>query len=214
MVFVLDDNDPGFPNPKLADEDGLLAIGGKLTPEWLLIAYNYGIFPWFDYRKSDILWYCPHERFVIFPSEIHISHSMRQMISRNTYEVTYNTAFSDVIKNCGTAQGRNEQEGAWLGPNIIKAYTKLHEMGYAKSVEVWKDGELVGGLYGIDTGKGFIGESMFSLAQSASKYALIDLALNMQISGYRLIDCQLETPHLRSMGGRFISYEEYIKYLR
>lgn len=214
MVFVLDDNDPGFPNPKLADEDGLLAIGGKLTPEWLLIAYNYGIFPWFDYRKSDILWYCPHERFVIFPNEIHISHSMRQMISRNTYEVTYNTAFSDVIKNCGTAQERNEQEGAWLGPNIIKAYTKLHEMGYAKSVEVWKDGELVGGLYGIDTGKGFIGESMFSLAPSASKYALIDLALNMQLLGYRMIDCQLETPHLRSMGGRFISYEEYIKYLR
>lgn len=212
MIFALDKNRVGFPNPRLGEEDGLLAVGGALTVEWLLTAYSYGIFPWFAFRERQIQWWCPMQRFVIFPKEIHISHSMRQLLNKGTYTVTLNKAFDQVIRGCGKAQQRDTMEGAWLGDDIIRAYTEMHLHHFAASVEVWQDDTLVGGLYGINIGRNFFGESMFSLAPSASKVALIFLAGIMEQSG-GIIDCQFETPHLKSMGGRYIDYDEYMSYL-
>ena len=209
MVFQLDKDDIWFPPPELAEESGLLAVGGDLSLERLLLAYSHGIFPWFAFRDSkEPRWYCPHERFVIFPNEIHVSHSMRTLLRKETFNVTFNQNFSGVIENCSKL--RIDEDGAWLGPDIIKAFTQLHNLGVASSVEVWQGGSLVGGLYGVNVGKVFCGESMFSLVPSASKVALISLARHMSENGGTMIDCQLETPHLRSMGGRYISYEEYM----
>lgn len=153
------------------------------------------------------------KRFVIFPDEIHVSHSMRTLMNKDRYSVGINEAFDQVIMECAKSNHRNEEDGAWLGMDIIQAYTNLHEQGFAASVEVWdkETDELVGGLYGVTIGKVFIGESMFSKVPSASKLALIFLARFMKEHGGRMIDCQLETAHLKSMGGRYISYEEYMK---
>jgi leucyl/phenylalanyl-tRNA--protein transferase len=209
-VFQLD-KDLWFPDPHLGEEDGLVAIGGDLSVDRLLLAYSNGFFPWFSFKHQDEpLWYCPLQRFVIFPSEVHISHSMQQFIKKGSLKATINKDFEGVIRNCATAQNRNEEEGAWLGPNIINAYTELHRQGFAASVEIWDDDRLVGGLYGVNLGRAFFGESMFSLVPNASKQALIYLAHMFEALGGKLIDCQFETPHLRSMGGRFIPYEEYI----
>ena len=213
-VYQLDDK-LWFPDPHLGEDDGLVAIGGDLSIDRLLLAYSNGFFPWFSYKdQEEPLWFCPLERFVIFPSEIHISHSMQQLINQQRYRVTMNEDFEGVIQGCATAQNRNQEEGAWLGPDIMKAYTGLHQQGFAASVEVWDGDRLVGGLYGVNLGKSFFGESMFSLVPNASKLALIHLARMLEILGGELIDCQLETPHLRSMGGRFITYEEYIRIIR
>lgn len=211
MVFRLDDS-ISFPDPRLAESDGLLAVGGDLSVDRLLLAYSHGIFPWYSFRDSDdIYWYCPHERFVIFPDEIHVSHSMRTLMRKQIYEVTFNNDFSGVINACSRL--RFDETGAWLGPDMIEAYTRLHEQNFAASVEVWQGNELVGGLYGVNLGRCFFGESMFSLVPNGSKLALIALARLFSQHGGLLIDCQLETPHLRSMGGRFISYDEYMKIL-
>lgn len=202
----------GFPDPRLGEEDGLLAIGGDLSIDRLLLAYSNGIFPWYSFRDSDILWFCPMRRFVIFPNEIHVSHSMRNLMNKGLYDVTFNNDFPAVIEQCGKL--RYDQEGAWLGEDMTKAYTALYDQGFAKSVEVWdEEGRLAGGLYGVTLGKCFFGESMFSLVPSASKLALIALAELMKDHGGVMIDCQLETPHLKSMGGRSIPYEEYMKYV-
>ena len=210
-VFQLD-NELWFPDPHQGEEDGLIAVGGDLSVDRLLLAYSYGFFPWFSFRDNEEpLWFCPMQRFVIFPSEIHISHSMQQLISKHELKPTINKDFDGVIRGCATAQNRNKEEGAWLGPDIIKAYTEMHRQGFAASVEVWQEERLVGGLYGVSLGKAFFGESMFSLVPNASKLALIYLARMFESYGGKLIDCQFETPHLRSMGGRFISYEEYMK---
>lgn len=211
MVFQLDDK-LAFPDPRNGEPDGLLAVGGDLGIDRLLLAYSYGIFPWYDFRKPPILWYCPMQRFVIFPNEIHISHSMRTLLRKHQYRVTVNACFDRVISAC--SEMRINEEGAWLGDDMIKAYTELHEQGFCASVEVW-DGEpmesnLVGGLYGVDLGTVFIGESMFSRVPSASKIALIHLARLMEVNGGQLIDCQLRTPHLESMGGRYIPYQQYL----
>lgn len=210
MVFRLDD-ELWFPDPHLADEDGCLAVGGDLSVDRLLLAYQHGIFPWYAFRYDEPIWYCPQKRFVIFPNEIHVSHSMRTLIRKNEYEVTFNEDFEGVISNCG--QLRIDDEYAWLGPEITEAYTELNRQGFAFSVEVWQKSvhKLVGGLYGVNIGNAFFGESMFSLVPSASKLALIHLAHTMQECGGSLIDCQFETPHLKSMGGRFIDYDEYMK---
>ena len=218
MIVRLDDK-LWFPDPRYGEEDGLVAVGGDLSVDRLLLAYSYGFFPWFSFRNSEEpYWYCPLQRFVIFPKEIHISHSMRQLINQNRYMVSINKDFDGVIRGCATAQNRDTEEGAWLGPDIIKAYTELHRQGLAASVEVWEqqaDGHrLVGGLYGVNMGKAFMGESMFSLVPNASKLALIHLARLFESLGGLMIDCQLETPHLRSMGGRYIPYEEYLAILR
>lgn len=229
MIVQLND-ELWFPDPRHGDDDGLFAIGGDLSIDRLLLAYNHGIFPWFAFRKEDyhgwpedffdsdgnpmIQWWCPMKRFVIFPKEIHISHSMRQLIKRGVYHVTFNKAFSEVISNCSKL--RIDECGAWLGPDIIEVYTKLNEMKVAASVEVWdKDEKLVGGLYGVILGNGFYGESMFSLVPSASKLALITLAQALDIDGKQyIIDCQFETPHLKTMGGRYITYDEYMSIIQ
>ena len=209
MIYQLDD-DLWFPDPRLADEDGCLAVGGDLSIDRLLLAYQHGIFPWFSFRDNEEpVWYCPHERFVIFPDEIHISHSMRTLLNKKKYTFTLNEDFEGVIHNCSKL--RYEEEGAWLGEDIIKAYTELHRQGFADSVEVWEEERLVGGLYGVNIGSAFFGESMFSLVPSGSKLALIHLAKTMQELNGSIIDCQLKTAHLESMGGRYISYDEYMK---
>lgn len=209
MVFQLDD-EIVFPDPHDGEADGLLAVGGDLSVSRLLLAYSYGIFPWYSFRDSEeIQWWCPMRRFVIFPKEIHVSHSMRTLINKHRYRLSIDEDFDGVIRNCG--QLRHNQRGAWLGEDMTKAYTQLHRQGYAHSVEVWEEERLVGGLYGVNIGSGFFGESMFSLVPSASKLALIHLARFMESSvSDGLIDCQFETPHLKSMGGRYISYEEYL----
>lgn len=236
MIFRLDKR-LWFPDPHNGEEDGLIALGGDLSVDRLLLAYSHGIFPWYGYRENEeILWWCPLRRFVIFPEEIHVSHSMRQLMNKGKYWVTFDQAFDAVMDNCGKAQQRDEQPGAWLGDDIKKAYSALNKQRLAFSVEVWRsvDSEeelnkenvfdlfpdtdmsqtalLVGGLYGVCLGCNFIGESMFSLEPNTSKLALISLADIMKGTG-GIIDCQLETSHLKSMGGRYISYEEYMEIL-
>lgn len=216
MIFQIDDtaDEIYFPDPHLGEPDGCFAVGGDLSIDRLLLAYSNGIFPWYSFRdQEEPLWFCPMKRFVIFPDEIHVSHSMRTLMNKDRYSVGINEAFDQVIMECAKSNHRNEEDGAWLGMDIIQAYTNLHEQGFAASVEVWdkETDELVGGLYGVTIGKVFIGESMFSKVPSASKLALIFLARFMNEHGGRMIDCQLETPHLKSMGGRYISYEEYMK---
>lgn len=208
MIFQLDERII-FPDPHLGDPDGLLAVGGDLSPERLLLAYSNGIFPWYSFRDCDEPeWYCPMERFVIFPREIHISHSMRSLARKRIFEVTFNKDFDGVIEACGSL--RADEEGAWLGPEMTEAYRRLHRMGHAVSEEVWREGRLVGGLYGIWLGNAFFGESMFSLDPNASKLALISFTRMFESYGGLLIDCQFETPHLRSMGGRTIPYDDYM----
>ena len=214
-----------FPDPRWGEDDGLVAIGGDLSPERLILAYSNGFFPWYAFQmEREPHWYCPLDRYVIFPDEIHISHSMRQLLrqqnqrslaeGKSRYEVTVNQDFDGVIHGCSLAQGRNEESGAWLGPDIIEAFTRLHRLGYAASVEVWSDQRLVGGLYGVTLRNAFFGESMFSLVPNASKLALIHLAKAMMRIGGRFIDCQFETPLFKSMGGRHITYDEYMKLLK
>lgn len=213
MIFQLNKSIT-FPDPHLAEDDGLFAVGGDLSVDRLLLAYSNGIFPWYSFRdQPQILWYCPMKRFVIFPDKIHISHSMRTLLNKDEYSVSINNDFDGVINNCSKL--RYDEEGAWLGKDMIKAYTELYRQGFAASVEVWdKEGKLVGGLYGVTIGPAFFGESMFSLVPSASKIALIFLAKYFQQYGGKLIDCQFETPHLKSMGGEYISYDEYMDIIR
>ena len=213
-VYQLD-NELWFPDPHQGEEDGLVAVGGDLSVDRLLLAYSNGFFPWFAYRhQQEPLWYCPLQRFVIFPNEVHVSHSMKQLIKKNDLQVTFNQDFEGVIQGCATAQNRNNNEGAWLGPEMIEAYTEMYRQGFAASVEVWHNETLVGGLYGINLGTSFFGESMFSLVPNASKLALIHLAQTLKALGGKIIDCQFETPHLKRMGGRFIPYEDYIQLLK
>ena len=201
-----------FPKPVKGNGLGFIAFGGNLSPEMLVEAYSHGVFPWFDFHEETIRWYCPYDRFVIFPAEIHVSHSTRNLFNKGVYRVTFNTAFRDVIRNC--SELRIHLPGAWLGPRMIGAYTRLHELGIARSVEVWRDGELAGGLYGVRMNGVFAGESMFSLEPGTSKLALVSLARRMQEEGGKLIDCQFHTKHLESMGGRTIPYDEYMAIIR
>ena len=225
MIIQLDDK-LWFPDPHFGEEDGCIAVGGDLSVDRLLLAYSYGIFPWYAFRYDDPVWYCPMQRFVIFPEEIHISHSMRTLMNKDKYRMSINEAFGSVINTCG--QLRINEDYAWLGPEMTEAYKELHRQGFASSVEVWEkldkpmtlhngtviSERFVGGLYGVTIGKAFFGESMCSLVPNASKLALIHLAKVMQQNGGRLIDCQLETAHLKSMGGRYIPYDEYLKIIR
>ena len=225
MVFLLDKDEIGFPDPRKGEEDGLFAVGGDLSAERLLLAYSHGIFPWYAFRAEDscpelidpatgkpyIQWWCPMQRFVILPGDIHVSHSMRPLLHKvqtGEIQVTLNADFERVIDLCGSL--REEHEGAWLGPEMKAAYIELNKRGYAVSVEVWEKEELIGGLYGVSLGHGFFGESMFSLKPSASKISLIMLAKLMKTTTVRLIDCQFATEHLKKMGGHYISYDEYM----
>lgn len=208
MIFRLDDR-LVFPDPKLAESDGLLAVGGDLSVDRLLLAYQHGIFPWYS-DDTPILWYSPHERFVLYPSQIKISKSMRQVMRSGRFAITKNKAFEQIIKACSTAP-REGQDGTWITDDMQQAYINLHQSGYAHSYEVWHEGKLAGGLYGIHAGKVFCGESMFSRVSNASKAALVFLCQQEQ---YQLIDCQMHTEHLESMGGRFISRADYLDILQ
>jgi leucyl/phenylalanyl-tRNA--protein transferase len=207
MIFRLDER-LIFPEPDLAEPDGLLAVGGDLSTQRLILAYQHGIFPWYS-DESPILWYSPHERFVLYPQELKISKSMRQVMRSGKFTITSNTCFADVIKACSVAP-REGQDGTWITDDMMDAYIALHTAGYAHSVEVWEDEVLVGGLYGIWVGDVFCGESMFSRTSNASKIALIYLC---QSGKFDLIDCQVHTDHLESMGARMISREQYIAVL-
>jgi len=208
MIFRLDRRII-FPNPSLAEEDGLLAVGGDLSTNRLLLAYQNGIFPWYN-DDTPILWYSPHERFVLFPNELKVSKSMRQVLKSDRFRVTLDQKFTDVIDACSSA-GRKGQDGTWITDDMKQAYIRLHKEGHARSVEVWKDEKLVGGLYGVQVGEVFCGESMFSKVSNASKVALISLC---NTDKYKLIDCQVYTEHLESMGARMISREEYLRILQ
>ena len=192
----------------MAEEDGLLAIGGDLSTERLLIAYSNGIFPWFS-EGEPILWYSPHERCVIYPDKIKISKSMQKILKQEVFKVTFNQAFAEVIRNCATTE-RKGQDGTWITNEMQDAYINLHKQGYAHSVEVWLENQLVGGLYGLKVNRVFCGESMFSHVSNASKVALIFLS-KMNID---LIDCQLPNDHLMSLGAEMISRELYMEILQ
>ena len=198
-----------FPNISEADEEGLLAVGGDLSTERLLLAYKSGIFPWFN-EDEVILWWSPDPRFVLFPNELKVSKSMKQFLKNCDYEVTINKDFKTVITECAKAK-REGQSGTWITNNMIDAYCKLHDLGYAKSVEVWKENELVGGLYGIDLNNGvFCGESMFAKESNASKAAFITFIKN---TDYKLIDCQVYTSHLETLGAKDISRAKFLSFL-
>jgi leucyl/phenylalanyl-tRNA--protein transferase len=199
-----------FPDVSKASEEGIVAIGGDLSMARLLLAYRSGIFPWFE-NDEPILWWSPDPRFVLFPEKLKVSKSMRQVLRNKNYTVTVNKAFANVIASCAIAK-RNGQQGTWITENMIAAFTKLHNMGYAKSVEVWHKDELVGGLYGVDLGNGiFTGESMFAKENNASKVGFITFIQN---TNYKLIDCQVYTNHLASLGAEDIPRDTFLKLLK
>ena len=201
-----------FPPVSHANHDGILAIGGDLSPERLQQAYNNGIFPWFN-EGEPIIWWSPNPRMVLFLDELIVSKSMRNILNRNTFRVTFNQNFKDVIVNCQQTK-RDGQTGTWITSEMIEAYCKLNTLGIAKSVEVWQNDQLVGGLYGIDLGHIFCGESMFSLVSNASKVALIALANQLKKENYKLLDCQVYNEHLESLGCREIDRETFMRILK
>lgn len=201
-----------FPDVEQANEEGLLAVGGDLSPERLLLAYQNGIFPWFN-EDSLILWWSPDPRMVLFPRNIKISKSMRKVLRDQRFRLTTNTCFETVMEHCSTVK-REGQDGTWITDEMRKAYLSLHDLGFAKSYEVWEDDNLVGGLYGVDLGTIFCGESMFSLKDNASKFAFIKLAVELEEKNYQLIDCQLYTEHLASLGAVEIPRREFIQFLK
>lgn len=209
-LYALDES-TRFPPVEEALADGLLAMGGDLSVERLLSAYSKGIFPWYD---GDIpLWWCPNPRFVLFPNELKVSKSMKSLIKRDAFEFTVNKAFEEVIFHCKETK-RKDQDGTWIKDEVQQAYTQLHQLGYAHSAETWHNGKLVGGLYGIWLGKVFFGESMFSKESNASKYALIKYTELLKNEGVVLIDCQIYTEHLESLGAKMIMREQFIQLLQ
>ncbi len=209
MFSFLDEN-LWFPPVDEAEEDGLLAAGGDLSIDRLLLAYRSGIFPWYD--EGIPLWWCPDPRFVLYPDELRVSKSMKQLLKKDAFDFTVNKAFEQVIANCRAATRRG-QDGTWITEEVLAAYIQLHKLGYAHSAEVWKNGELLGGLYGIRMGKVFFGESMFSLVSNASKYAFIKWVELLKEEGVELIDCQVYTEHLESLGARMIPRKNFISQL-
>ncbi len=202
-----------FPNPKDASEEGLLAVGGDISEERLLLAYRSGIFPWYE-EGQPIMWWSPEPRMVLYPSNFKVSKSLQKTIKSNRFRITYNTRFSEIIKNCSKIK-RDGQGGTWITQEMQEAYIQLHEKGHAMSVEVWLEDELVGGLYGIDLPKQkvFCGESMFSKISDTSKVGFYYLVEKLKEKNYKLIDCQMYTQHLESLGATEITRKEFLKYL-
>jgi len=200
-----------FPPPGLAEPDGLLAMGGDLCVERLMLAYKMGIFPWYS-QGSPILWWSLDPRLVLFPGELKVSRSLRQTMSKGAFRVTFDHAFETVINSCAEAP-RVGQEGTWITPEMKAAYIRLHRAGHAHSVESWHGEMLAGGLYGVSLGKVFFGESMFSCVADASKVALVHLVERLRKNGYSLIDCQQSTEHLMSFGAREVPRKEFLKLL-
>ncbi len=201
-----------FPPVDLADEDGLLAIGGDLSPERLLLAYKSGIFPWYN-ANEPIQWWSPDPRFVLFPDKLKVSKSMQTVLNNGKFRFTINRAFKQVIENCKTS-ARKDQEGTWILEDTVNAYTKMHELGYAHSAEAWQNGELVGGLYGVRMGNIFFGESMFSKTSNASKFAFINYIAQLKKENVALIDCQIYSMHLHSMGAQMIERKAFTELLK
>ena len=202
-----------FPDAVEADPDGLLAVGGDLSLERLMLAYRSGIFPWFN-DGDPILWWSPNPRMVLFPEKLKVSKSLRRLIKQNKFEITFNKAFTRVIEHCAVMK-REGQAGTWITAEMLEAYLRLHEFGHAHSVEVWEDGQLAGGLYGIDlpNQKVFCGESMFSQVSNASKVALYYLVEDLRSKDYQIVDCQVYNPHLESLGAEEITQDQFLKYL-
>jgi len=200
-----------FPPVHLAEPDGMLAMGGDLSPDRLLLAYRSGIFPW--YEGDTILWWCPDPRFILFPGELKISRTVRSVLKKNEFEFTVNKAFAGVIHHCKEIK-RPGQQGTWITDEVEKAYCKMHELGHAHSAEVWRNGKLAGGLYGIKLGKVFFGESMFSNESNASRFAFVKYVQLLQEEGIELIDCQVYTEYLESFGARMIDRKDFIALLR
>ncbi len=210
-IFSLNE-DLVFPPPELAEPDGLLAIGGDLSPRRLLLAYRQGIFPWYA-PGTPILWWSPDPRLVLFPQELKISHSLRRVLKKGRFRITFDKAFRAVIEACALVRMRKGEE-TWLVPDMIEAYHRLHRLGAAHSVETWLDGRLVGGLYGVALGRVFFGESMFSLVSDASKVALVHLVERLKTLDDAFIDCQVTTGHLKRLGAREIPRAEFLKRLQ
>ncbi|MBP9550266.1 MAG: leucyl/phenylalanyl-tRNA--protein transferase [Chitinophagales bacterium] len=211
IYFIQKENSP-FPNPDFAEEDGLLAAGGTLSVQRLVQAYTSGIFPWYSLEEIPF-WFAPDPRFVLFPDKLKITKSMLQLFKHNAFRVTYNACFKEVIINCAIAD-RKDDAGTWITPDFIDAYIALHKEGYAHSVEVWKEKELVGGLYGVAIGKIFAGESMFSIQNNASKYALIALIEKLKALQFLLVDCQVHSAHLESMGAEEIPRNTFMDIIK
>jgi leucyl/phenylalanyl-tRNA--protein transferase len=201
-----------FPPVSQTNSTGILALGGDLSPERLQLAYTNGIFPWFE-DGEPITWWSPNPRMVLFLDELIVSKSMRNILNRNIFKITFNQNFRDVISNCQKIK-RDGQNGTWITNDMIEAYCKLNELGSAKSVEVWQEDDLVGGLYGIDLGHVFCGESMFSTVSNASKVAFIALVNQLKAANYKLLDCQVYNPHLESLGCREIERTDFMEILK
>jgi leucyl/phenylalanyl-tRNA--protein transferase len=210
-IFRLSD-EPVFPPPDLAEDDGLLAIGGDLNEKRLILAYAMGIFPWYS-DDSPILWWSPDPRLVLFPEKLKVSRSLRQTMKKGVFRVTMDTAFNEVIRNCALVRRKNDR-GTWITENMVKAYTRLHVSGFAHSVEAWHKDKLAGGLYGVALGSVFFGESMFAKKNDASKVAFVTLVRQLTQWKFKLIDCQVTTGHLISLGAREIPRNEFLNLLR
>jgi leucyl/phenylalanyl-tRNA--protein transferase len=208
MIFRLNE-DLIFPDTELAEPDGLLAVGGDLSTERLVLAYRQGIFPWYS-DDTPILWYSPHERFVLFPDELHVSSSMKRVLNSCRFTISHDQNFADVIEACSVVE-RKDQDGTWITADMKRAYIELHHEGHAHSIEIWQHDELVGGMYGVAVGNVFCGESMFSKVSNASKTAVITLCTSGK---YKLLDCQVHSEHMEAMGARMISRKEYMAILR
>lgn len=210
MLYLLDATDPAdpFPDPANAeqDPDGLLAVGGDLTPVRLLNAYRRGVFPWFG-EHDPILWWSPDPRMVLFPDELNVSRSLGKTLRRDKFKVSFDREFSRVVRAC--AEPRKNEPGTWISAEMVCAYEQLHENGIAHSAEAWQEDKLVGGLYGVALGRIFFGESMFSKVSDASKVAFVSLVRRLRQAGYVLIDCQVYTPHLESLGARLIPRKKF-----
>ena len=209
MVRLGDDHI--FPSPRSANEHGVVAYGGDLNPNRIIQAYRQGIFPWFE-SDDNLLWWSPNPRMILYPEKIKISKSLKLVIKKNTFKVTFNKDFEEVIESCSNIK-RLGQKGTWITSGLKESFLNLHEKGLAMSVEVWKDSKIVGGLYGLDLGHVFCGESMFSKSSNASKVALVNLSSELRKNNYKFIDCQIPTEHLKSMGGEEVSRDDFLKLL-
>jgi len=211
MALPISRNELIFPGPDEADESGLLAIGGDLSIERLKLAYSNGIFPWYE-EGMPILWWSPDPRMVLFPEKMIISHSLKQVVKKNNFRITFDREFEQVIEEC-SATPRKDQEGTWITREMKHAYIRLHKAGFAHSVEAWNGGKLVGGLYGVAIGRAFFGESMFHKETNASKVALVQLVEKFRLWEFEIIDAQVYTNHLESLGGELIPRGVYLKFL-
>lgn len=210
-VYALNTEFPGFPDPRRSDKSGLLAIGGKLDPEWLYIAYSLGVFPWFN-SDDPIMWWSPDPRAVIYPGQVNISKSMKTLLRKEVFSLKIDTAFEEVIDRCKLIL-RRDQDDTWITEDVKTAYIQMHTLGFAHSFETWQGDELVGGLYGVSIGKMFFGESMFSDVSNASKFAFIQLSEILKANSFTLIDCQIPNPHLARMGCFEMKRKDYLRIL-